>query len=86
MPRICKGNCLLADAQREIRLQVPDPGRRQVAGDFTGPLSEDGHVLWRMTGRLRRQAGPFRTFPLVSGDSPGPDVPGRPLIWRFAEG
>jgi len=42
-----------ADVQREIRLQVLDPQRRQGAGDFTGPLSEDGNVLFRMTGLLR---------------------------------
>ncbi len=42
-----------ADAQREIRLQVSDPERRQVAGDFSGPLSEDGNVLYRLTGLLR---------------------------------
>jgi iron complex outermembrane receptor protein len=42
-----------AEAQREVRLQVSDPERHQVMGDFTGPLSEDGSVLYRVTALVR---------------------------------
>jgi iron complex outermembrane receptor protein len=42
-----------AEPQREVRLQVSDPKRHQVMGDFTGPLGEDGSVLYRVTALVR---------------------------------
>lgn len=38
---------------RELQVQLGDNSRRQVAGDFSGPLDEQGKVLYRITGLVR---------------------------------
>jgi len=38
---------------REMQLQIGDHGRRQVAGDFSGPLDDEGKWLYRITGVAR---------------------------------
>lgn len=38
----------LAETQREIQLQAGSFGRKQVAGDFTGPLDTEGRWLYRL--------------------------------------
>ncbi|CAM3425184.1 TonB-dependent siderophore receptor [Paracidovorax anthurii] len=42
-----------ANPQRELQLQWGDHGRKQVMGDFSGPLDEAGTLLYRVTGLLR---------------------------------
>ena len=42
-----------ADTLRELNLDVGSYGRRQVSGDFTGALSEDGAWTYRLTGLAR---------------------------------
>ncbi|WP_237357756.1 TonB-dependent siderophore receptor [Piscinibacter gummiphilus] len=42
-----------ATPQNEIQVQLGDPERRQVAGDFSGPLTESGEWLYRITGLVR---------------------------------
>ncbi|KAG1245342.1 hypothetical protein G6F65_021282 [Rhizopus arrhizus] len=42
-----------ADALRELNLDTGSYGRRQVSGDFTGALSEDGAWTYRLTGLAR---------------------------------
>jgi len=39
-----------AEALREVKAQVGNYGRREIAGDFSGPLDEDGKLLYRITG------------------------------------
>ncbi|NMG67285.1 TonB-dependent siderophore receptor [Azoarcus indigens] len=43
-----------AETQREVRLQLGDYDRQQIAGDFTGALNEDGSLTYRLTGLVRR--------------------------------
>ena len=43
------------EAQSEIQVQVGSPQRAQASFDFTGPLTDDGSVLYRVTG-LGREA------------------------------
>jgi len=38
---------------RELQLQLGDHSRRQVAGDFSGPVDADGKLLYRFTGLVR---------------------------------
>ncbi|RQO39712.1 TonB-dependent siderophore receptor, partial [Variovorax sp. KBW07] len=38
---------------RELQVQFGDNARRQVAGDFSGPLDAEGKVLYRLTGMVR---------------------------------
>lgn len=38
---------------RELQVQFGDNSRRQIAGDFSGPLDEQGKVLYRITGLIR---------------------------------
>ncbi|MGY1490406.1 TonB-dependent siderophore receptor [Methylobacillus pratensis] len=38
---------------KEIQVQLGNYARRQVAGDFSGALNEDGSVLYRVTGLVR---------------------------------
>ncbi|WP_231949390.1 TonB-dependent siderophore receptor [Herminiimonas arsenitoxidans] len=38
---------------RELQVQLGDNSRRQVAGDFSGVLDEQGKVLYRVTGLVR---------------------------------
>jgi iron complex outermembrane recepter protein len=38
---------------REIQFQLGNFDRKQIAGDFSGALNEDGSVLYRVTGLLR---------------------------------
>lgn len=42
-----------AEVSRELQVQLGDHSRRQVAGDFTGPLNADGTLLYRVTGLVR---------------------------------
>jgi len=42
-----------ATAQNELQVQLGDDARRQVAGDFSGPLDASGEWLYRITGLLR---------------------------------
>lgn len=37
----------------ELQVQIGDNSRRQLAGDFSGPLDEEGKVLYRITGLVR---------------------------------
>jgi iron complex outermembrane receptor protein len=46
----------LAEAQREIGLQVGTFERKQLQADFTGPLTEDGRWLYRLVA-LARESG-----------------------------
>lgn len=38
---------------RELQFQAGSHSRRQVAGDFSGPVNEDGSLLYRVTGLAR---------------------------------
>lgn len=42
-----------AQPVRELQVQLGDHARRQVSGDFSGPLNEDGSLLYRVTGVVR---------------------------------
>ncbi|MBO9831175.1 TonB-dependent siderophore receptor [Xanthomonas phaseoli] len=42
-----------AEPLREVQAQVGDHGRKQIAGDFSGPLREDGTLLYRLTALTR---------------------------------
>ncbi|WP_372156711.1 TonB-dependent siderophore receptor [Xanthomonas campestris pv. fici] len=42
-----------AEPLREVQVQVGDHGRKQIAGDFSGPLREDGTLLYRLTALTR---------------------------------
>jgi len=42
-----------AEGLREIQVQLGQDQRRQVAGDFSGALDEEGKLLYRFTGVLR---------------------------------
>lgn len=42
-----------AEPLHEIQMQIGDHARRQFAGDFSGPLDEEGKVLYRVTGLVR---------------------------------
>jgi iron complex outermembrane receptor protein len=42
-----------AETLRELQLQIGDHARRQVAGDFTGPIDSEGKWLYRVTGLVR---------------------------------
>lgn len=42
-----------AEPVRELQLQIGNHQRRQVAGDFSGPLNADGSLLYRLTGVVR---------------------------------
>ncbi|WP_424196468.1 TonB-dependent siderophore receptor [Ampullimonas aquatilis] len=44
----------LAEAQREIGLQLGSFNRRQLQADFTGPLSDDGQWLYRLIATVRK--------------------------------
>lgn len=46
----------LADAQREVALQVGENALRQVAADLTGPLDADGRWLYRLVA-LHKDSG-----------------------------
>lgn len=43
----------LEEASHELQVQLGNFSRRQIAGDFTGPLNEDGSVLYRLIGVVR---------------------------------
>lgn len=65
-----------AEPLRELQIQVGDHSRRQLAADFSGPLDEDGRLLYRITG-LARDAK------LSSGDLPNDRVYVAPsLTWQ----
>lgn len=38
---------------REMQVQLGDNSHRQIAGDFSGPLDQEGKVLYRITGLVR---------------------------------
>lgn len=42
-----------AQPVRELQVQLGDHARRQVSGDFSGPLNDDGSLLYRVTGVVR---------------------------------
>ncbi|MCI4680991.1 TonB-dependent receptor plug domain-containing protein, partial [Rhodoblastus acidophilus] len=42
-----------AEPVRELQVQIGNHQRRQVAGDFSGPLNADGSLLYRLTGVVR---------------------------------
>ncbi|ATU68374.1 TonB-dependent siderophore receptor [Piscinibacter gummiphilus] len=42
-----------AEAQKELQVQLGDPARYQVAGDFAGPVDAEGRVLYRVTALVR---------------------------------
>ena len=44
-------------------MQLGDHSRRQVAGDFSGPLDENGKVLYRITGLARDAELPASGLP-----------------------
>ncbi|EYC51580.1 ligand-gated channel protein [Hylemonella gracilis str. Niagara R] len=43
----------LDERRNEIQVQAGSHARKQLAGDFTGPLNEDGSVLYRVVGLAR---------------------------------
>lgn len=43
----------LAERRNELQMQLGTDARRQLAGDFSGPLNEDGTVLYRVVGLVR---------------------------------
>ena len=47
----------------ELQLQLVDHGRRQVAGDFSGPLDTEGKLLYRLTGLVRDASLPASGLP-----------------------
>lgn len=51
------------EARHEIQAQIGTNARRQLAGDFTGPLDEDGKLLYRFTGVVRDAEMPAAGMP-----------------------
>ncbi|MFJ3045535.1 TonB-dependent siderophore receptor [Herbaspirillum chlorophenolicum] len=47
----------------ELQVQVGDNSRRQIAGDFSGPLDEQGKLLYRLTGLVREASLPGSGLP-----------------------
>ncbi|MEM9495417.1 MAG: TonB-dependent siderophore receptor [Pseudomonadota bacterium] len=47
------------DFQGELQFQAGTFDRKQVAGDVSGPIGEDGAVLYRLTGLFRDADAPF---------------------------
>lgn len=56
-----------AEPMRELQMQLGDHSRRQLAADFSGPLDDDGRLLYRITGLVRDAK-------LSSGDLPNDRV------------
>ncbi|MDP9991230.1 iron complex outermembrane receptor protein [Variovorax boronicumulans] len=52
-----------AEPLRELQVQLGDHNRKQVAGDFSGPLDADGKVLYRVVGLLRDAELPAENMP-----------------------
>ena len=52
-----------AQPLRELQLQFGDNARRQIAGDFSGPLDAEGKLLYRLTGLLRDASLPASGLP-----------------------
>lgn len=52
-----------AEPLRELQMQIGDHNRRQVAGDFSGPLDSEGKLLYRITGVLRDAQLPAGKMP-----------------------
>lgn len=50
-------------ALHELQLQVGSYERRQLAGDFSGPLNDDGSVLYRLSGFARDAELPAEGMP-----------------------
>ncbi len=42
-----------AEPLREVQVQIGDHGRRQIAADVSGPVGEDGKLLYRLTALTR---------------------------------
>ena len=67
-----------AEPLHELQMQIGDHNRKQIAGDFSGPLDADGKVLYRVVGLLR------------DGDLPAGKMPDRrlylapSLTWRMS--
>ena len=51
------------DRLRELNVEVGSYDRRQISGDFTGPLSEDGVWTYRLTGLAREANNWMRHTP-----------------------
>lgn len=47
-----------ADASHELGVSYGTDDRKEISGDFTGPLSEDGKVLYRVVGLARDSGTP----------------------------
>ena len=47
----------------ELQVQFGDNARRQIAGDFSGPLDAEGKVLYRLTGLVRDAKLPASGLP-----------------------
>lgn len=67
-----------AEPLHELQMQIGDHNRKQIAGDFSGPLDADGKVLYRVVSLLR------------DGDLPAGKMPDRRLFlapsltWRMS--
>ncbi|MDP9895531.1 outer membrane receptor for ferric coprogen and ferric-rhodotorulic acid [Variovorax boronicumulans] len=55
-----------AEPLRELQVQLGDHNRKQVAGDFSGPLDADGKVLYRVVGLVRDAELPAENMPIVA--------------------
>jgi iron complex outermembrane receptor protein len=53
----------LDERRNEVQVQAGSHARRQLAGDFTGPLNEDGSVLYRVVGLVRDAETPQGSMP-----------------------
>lgn len=53
----------LAEPLHEIQVQVGDHERHQVAADFSGPIDDEGKVLYRVTGLVRDAKMPAGNMP-----------------------
>ncbi|PIF77716.1 iron complex outermembrane receptor protein [Variovorax sp. 54] len=52
-----------AEPQRELQMQLGDHNRKQIAGDFSGPLDAEGKVLYRVVGLVRDAELPAEKMP-----------------------
>lgn len=52
-----------AEPLHEIQVQLGDQSRRQVAADFTGPLDQEGKLLYRISGLVRNAELPAAGMP-----------------------
>lgn len=52
-----------AEPLRELQMQLGDHNRKQIAGDFSGPLDAEGKVLYRVVGLVRDAELPAEKMP-----------------------